>query len=77
MSKIAPQVHIETKEGTKYKHFKTYHNHLVPSLGKLFDEYKVDELFVVRSRRGEWGEWCETWKLNHKRKPEIVKEGWS
>lgn len=75
-SKITPQVHISTREGTKYKHYKTYHNHLKPALRGLFDEFDVRELFVVRSRRGEWGEWCETWQISNG-KPVIVKEGWS
>ena len=34
-----------------------------------------DEVFVVRSRRGEWGEWYEKWiKVNGV--PKIVKQGW-
>jgi hypothetical protein len=34
-----------------------------------------DEVFVTRSRRGEWGEWYEKWiKVNGV--PKIVKQGW-
>ena len=76
MSNIRPQVHISTQQGEKYKFYKTYHRHLRPSLKGLFAEYNVDELFVVRYSRGEWGEWCETWKLIND-KPKIIKEGWS
>jgi len=76
MSRITPQVHISTPQGEKYKYFKTYHKDLKPALKGLFHEYNVNELFVVRYKRGEWGEFCETWKLINN-KPKIVKEGWS
>jgi hypothetical protein len=76
MSRIKPQVHISVRGVTKYEHFKSYHNHLKPSLPRLFKEYDVNELFVVRSKRGQWGEWCETWEMSNG-KPVIVKEGWS
>ena len=33
--------------------------------------------FVVRSRRGEWGEWFEHWYLDDNGKAYISKEGWS
>jgi hypothetical protein len=34
-----------------------------------------DEVFVTRSRRGEWGEYYEKWvKINGK--PTIIKKGW-
>ena len=34
-----------------------------------------DEVFVTRSRRGEWGEWYEKWiKVNGV--PTILKQGW-
>lgn len=34
------------------------------------------EVFVSRSRRGEWGEWFEYWGYNAERKPVITKQGW-
>jgi hypothetical protein len=37
---------------------------------------KYGEVSVYRTRRGEWGEWFENWKLNGKGKPYIEKEGW-
>ena len=73
MSRIKPQVHISVRGVTKYEHFKSYHNHLKSSLPRLFKEYNVNELFVVRSKRGQW---CETWQMSNG-KPVIVKEGWS
>ena len=33
--------------------------------------------FVVRSRRGEWGEWFEHWYITDAGKPEMGKHGWS
>ena len=34
-----------------------------------------DMVYVSRSRRGEWGEWAETWTLENG-KAVKVKEGW-
>lgn len=36
-----------------------------------------DGVHVVRSRRGQWGEWNERWKLDNNGKPTIVSETWS
>ena len=41
-------------------------------LNASFDEC----VYVVRSRRGEWGEWFEHWQLVNG-KPTIIKEGWN
>lgn len=56
--------------------FKTY-SELLKNM-KKFCENNIDEdgVFVVRSRRGEWGEWFERWNLVNG-KPTIIKEGWS
>lgn len=35
-----------------------------------------DGVFVIRSKRSQWGEWYEHWKLNNG-KPMIVECGWS
>lgn len=43
---------------------------------KLLEESENSEVGVSRHRRGEWGEWYETWKFNSERKPKIIKEGW-
>ena len=58
------------------KSFKTY-----AELKKALKDYIIDnhigedEVFVTRSRRGEWGEWFEKWvKINGK--PTIIKKGW-
>ena len=58
------------------KKFNTY-----AELKKALKDYILDnhigedEVFVTRSRRGEWGEWYEKWiKVNGV--PKIVKKGW-
>ena len=58
------------------KSFNTY-----AELKKALKDYILDnhigedEVFVTRSRRGEWGEWFEKWvKINGK--PTIIKKGW-
>ena len=59
------------------KSFKTY-----AELKKALKDYILDNhidedpVFVVRSRRGEWGEWFERWeKINGI--PTITKQGWN
>lgn len=37
---------------------------------------EVEGVYVVRSRRGSWGEWFEYWKLDAEGKPYIDREGW-
>jgi hypothetical protein len=39
-------------------------------------DYMNAEVFVSRSKRGEWGEWFEYWTYNASRKPVIKKQGW-
>lgn len=73
---ITPQVHIELPMGTKYEFFKTYRE-LVKTLPTLFTKYGVKTLYVLRSRRGCWGEWFERWEMDYRCKPFIVKKGWS
>ena len=77
MAKFRPQVHI-TRQGEKLERiqFRTYRElkREIPSLLKLDED--AEGLFVVRSKRGQWGEWFERWKLENG-KPTIVKEGWS
>ena len=36
----------------------------------------LDGVQVIRSKRGQWGEWFENWKLDNNNKPVIIKEGW-
>jgi hypothetical protein len=41
----------------------------------LHDHIGENEVFVTRSRRGEWGEYYEKWALIDG-KPTIIKKGW-
>ncbi len=58
------------------KRFNTY-----AELKKALKDYILhnhigdDEVFVSRSRRGEWGEYFEKWVLVNG-KPKITKQGW-
>lgn len=35
-----------------------------------------DGVQVIRSRRGNWGEWFENWALDNNGEPYIAREGW-
>jgi hypothetical protein len=61
---------------TIHKVYDTYRE-LKKNLPELIEQDNDPEgLFVLRSRRGEWGEWFERWKMING-KPQIIKEGWS
>jgi hypothetical protein len=60
----------------KTERFKTYAE-LKKKMRFILEEHIGDRpVFVVRSRRGTWGEWFEHWELING-KPTIVKKGWS
>jgi len=86
---ITPQVHINADFGNQYMfgedkrghkvwwktfHYQTYRK-LKADLKRLMEEYRTKEVTIYRSRRGEWGEWFETWQLKDG-KLRIQKEGW-
>ena len=88
MANFKPQVTIITSEtrreyansfGTKnpYKtiSYPTYKD-LLKNIKRHLEENLEDTVSVSRSKRGEWGEWFEIWKLNWLNKPEIIKQGW-
>ena len=56
--------------------FKTYAELKKALAIRILREHIGDmDVFVTRSRRGEWGEWFEKWvKINGK--PTIIKKGW-
>lgn len=60
--------------GREWKPFKTY-TELKRKLKELIQESPDGEVFVSRSRRGEWGEWFEYWSLSNGQ-PVITKQGW-
>lgn len=87
MSNFKPQITVITEEsrrdycngygkGNPYKtiQYKTY-----AELKRNIKQHLVDNLEaqvpVCRSRKGEWGEYFENWKLVDG-KPTIIKEGW-
>ena len=86
MANFKPQVSFITKDSIReYRCFRknrtnvnvypTYAK-LKASIGAILKASHDECAFVVRSRRGEWGEWFEYWELVNG-KPKIVKEGWS
>lgn len=87
MATFRPQVTVITLEtrrdysnsygkGSPYKTipYPTYAA-LKKDLKKHLDANLEAQICVSRSRRGEWGEWFENWKLENG-KPVIVKQGW-
>lgn len=74
---ITPQIHIDTGFKTEYKFYKTYHKDLVKDIANVMTEFGVKTVTVIRSKRGEWGEWFERWDMDYRCKPEITKQGWS
>lgn len=69
-------VYYSKQPKTIWKEFDTYRElkKKLPELIKQDDD--PEGLFVIRSKRGEWGEWFERWKMIDG-KPQIVKQGWS
>ena len=78
MNNITPQAQFKEsgRRDTSVNFYKTYHNHLKPAIPQIFRDFDITEVLVVRSKRGQWGEWCETWQLQNGT-PVIVKQGWS
>lgn len=59
-----------------YFRFDTY-KELKQSMIELINKSYDGEVHVLRSRRGEFGEWNEKWRLDHLGKPVIFSETWS
>lgn len=78
MVPIKPQLHVGfPHKKTEYIFYKTYKD-LKKNLKKVMKENRdADDFFVVRYRRGQWGEWFERWGLDSSGKPVIIKQGWS
>lgn len=57
------------------KEYPTY-SEVKRNLKNILIKSEEKEVSVYRSRRGEWGEWFEKWKLNYANKPVKVREGW-
>jgi len=61
-------INIEIKEFPTYVEFKR-------NLKQLIENSHEKKITVYRSRRGEWGEWFEKWKMLGD-KPIKIDEGW-
>jgi len=66
-----PHVHINNSTIVYHRY-----SEVKKDMTKLLERSETKEISVSRHRRGEWGEWYETWGFNHERKPFIIKEGW-
>lgn len=87
MSNFKPQVTYTTQESQRdYRNGQRKNSYKVlqyDTYVKLKKELKevlkcnIDEyVSVIRSKRGEWGEWFEHWILVDG-KPKIIKKGWN
>ena len=70
MPKFKPCVTVNRKQ----KEYKTYAE-IKKNMRSLLKDSEDNEVFVSRSRRGEWGEWFEYWSLQNN-KPVMGKHGW-
>ena len=61
-------------EHLAHGYFKNYES-LKKSMQRLLDNATDNSIEIVRSRRGEWGEWFERWELV-KGKKKITKQTW-
>lgn len=92
MARFKPQVSYITRESIeKYYNTPSYVKGVSMYITKQYNTYRElkkdlpeicasnindDGVNVIRSKRGQWGEWYEYWE-NVNGKPEIVKQGWS
>ena len=75
---LSPSILLTKRVGGHHKHVRINYNSYRALRKDLKDQLKesVDNsASVSRSKRGQWGEWFETWVLSNG-KPEITREGW-
>ena len=86
MANFKPSIRFTTMESErdyknglrKYPYIENFYNthkELKREIKKCLEESKDDLVEVLRSRRGEWGEWFERWSLVNG-KPKIIKQTW-
>lgn len=76
MSNFKPSICITNKDHEHvWRTFKTYAE-LKKNLVQALCDTIEDHVLVSRSRRGEWGEWFEHWRLDYRSKPIKINEGW-
>ena len=89
MAKFKPQVSYITRESredyyqgrlksmTLTRQFNTYRE-LKKELRSICEvNIDADGVYVLRSRRAEWGEWFEYWDIGTNDKLFITKKGWN
>ena len=90
MANFKPQITVITSEterdarnSFKHKHKSSYktiqydtYRELKRNIQKHLEENLENEIHLCRSKRGEWGEWYEIWKLENG-KPIIERQGWN
>jgi hypothetical protein len=75
MPNFKPSIRINNRNFTaSYRTFNT-HKELKRNLLQALQDSYDHEVSVSRSRRGNWGEWFETWELNNGN-PRIIRQGW-
>lgn len=77
MANFKPEIRINLKnfkaECTVYSTYRELMRNLIKHLSESYD----NEVSISRSRRGEWGEWFENWKLDFDGKnATLIKQGW-
>lgn len=58
-----------------YRIFETY-SEIKRKMRELLKESDSNIVMVLRSKRGEWGEWFEYWTIQNN-KPVIKRQGWN
>ena len=88
MGRFKPQISYKTDDSVRDYYncsrkskditteFHTYAQ-LKSRMKAILNKSQFGHAFVVRSRRGQWGEWFEHWYLDDNGKAYISKEGWS
>ena len=88
MGRFKPQITFKTDESVReYRNGMRKSENIVLVFDKystlkskmkaILNESQFGHAFVVRSRRGEWGEWFENWYMDDSGKAIISSEGWS
>lgn len=78
-----PQMHVMDARGrVEVLTYPTYRELKKDIPNKIVMDHDEDGLFVVRHRRGEWGEWFERWetcgvKPTGEYRVMIKRQGWS
>jgi len=88
MARFKPQVSYKTDDSqmdywngdrTSEELTEEFHTYaqLKSRMKAILNKSQTGHAFVVRSRRGQWGEWFEHWYLDDNGKAYISVHGWS